>query len=117
MKAILLFCLFALCACSSTRISDVNTDNLGDVRNDFTTELSNLPRVVVQGEGRMAKIKLSCGSNPSFVLNGNLEPEYAYLYDQVKNAKLKVLRVQNVSDATLFGLRGENSTLIIIETE
>ena len=119
MKAILLFYLFILCACSSSKVSDLNTStyNSGEVKNDLTTELSNLPGVVVRGDGRLAKIDLSCGSDPSFLLNGQLEPDYSYVYDRVKGSKLKTVRIQNLSDATMFGLRTENSTLIIVETE
>ena len=119
MKAIIVFSLFFLCACSSSRISDVNVNeyNSGEPILDLTTELSNLPRVVVRGEGRLASIDLTCGSKASFILNGNLEPEYAYVYDRVQASKLKSVRVRNISDATKLGLRDESSTVIIIETE
>jgi len=119
MRAILLSCLFLFCACSSSKIYDTNTStyHLDEAKNDLTTKLSKHPRVIVYGNGRLAKIKLRCGSKPAFFLNGQLELDYSYVYDRVKDTKLKTIRVQNLSDAVMLGLRPEGSSLIIVETE
>lgn len=118
MRAILIFSLFIICACSP-KIHDSNTNiiHLDKSKTDLTVELRKHPRVIVFGDGRLAKIRLRCGSKPSIYLNDQLEIDYSFVYDKVKDAKLKTIRVQNLSDAALLGLRAESSNLIILETE
>ncbi len=117
-KGFFLFSLFLLCACSSPRmISEKNVSQYEKSTGDLTTALSNLPRVNTSGFGRLAKITLSSGCKPTFLLNGQIELDYAYIYDIVEKSTLKTLRVQNQSDAALFGLRPGGSSLIVIETD
>jgi hypothetical protein len=87
-----------------------STDNL-------TAELNKLPRVIVTGNGRLAKVRLTSGCKPTFLLNGQIEQQYGYVYDVVEQSTLKSVRIQVVSDAVMFGLRPGGSSLIVIETE
>lgn len=116
---VFLFSLLLLGACSSSkmpseRIVSSQLDNSGV---NLTAELSKLSRVNVSGYGRIAKIRLSNGCKPTFLLNGQLEHDYRQIYDIVERSTLKTLRIQNLSDAARFGLRPGGSSLIVIETE
>jgi len=122
MKAILLFQLIILCPCSSSsEISEFNMSTYQPGKSlglsDLNAELSRLPGIIVRGDDRLARVNLSSGIKPSFVLNGQVESNYTYVYDRVKASKLKSVRILNSSDALIFGVRGENSNIIIVETE
>lgn len=114
-----LIALFFLCACSSPRVASENEVSYQFEKStiDLTTKLGDLPQVTVKGYGRLAIVTLGSGCKPTFLLNGQIERNYAHIYDMVENSTLKNLRVLNPSDAVMFGLRQGNTSLIVIETE
>jgi len=118
-SGILLFSLILVSACSTQKMTSEKIDShkLDKSAVNLTTELDKLPRVNVIGNGRLAKIRLRSGCKPTFLLNGQLEREYSYVYDLVEQSTLKDIRIQSVSDAALFGLRPGGSSIIVIQTE
>lgn len=118
-KVLFLFSLFLICACASPKvISEKNVSHhLEKSTVDLTAELDKLPRVKVTGYGRLANIRLNSGCELTYLLNGQVEQEYSYIYDIVEQSTLKSIRIQSMSDAVMFGLRPGGSSLIVIETE